>query len=392
MDTVRFLFAPTPRIVFGPGRFAELPETVRRFGTQVLVVTGSESYKQQGRWDRLLSGFKELGVIEHHATISGEPSPEDIDEITARFSGVEFDVVVGIGGGSVIDAGKAVSAMLKSEGSVIDYLEDVGTRKPTGLKVPYIAVPTTAGTGSEATKNAVISRVGKGGFKKSLRHDHYVPDIALVDPELMLSVPRHVTAACGMDAFTQLLEAFVSTNASPITDALARSGLECTARSLIAVSGQGATDIGHRTNMAYAALTSGIVLANAGLGVVHGIAGVLGGMFDIPHGVACGTLLAESMRLTIEKLRITDRQSPVLVKFADIGAMLSGNSEGSVDSKCNRLIEILRRWTDELDIPQLSDYGISDGDIDRIVAASGNKNNPVALDQQEMAALLRTRL
>ena len=190
-----------------------------------------------------------------------------------------IDVVLSTGGGSVIDAGKAVSAMLRVEGSVAEYLEDVGTRKHPGTKVPFVAVPTTAGTGCEATRNAVLSRVGPDGFKKSLRHDNFLPDAAVVDPVLTLSCPPDITAACGLDALTQLLESFVSTKASVLTDVLALSGLEHIGNSLVPACTNSGQDIDMRANLSYAALMSGITLTSAGLGTVHGFASSIGGLF-----------------------------------------------------------------------------------------------------------------
>lgn len=195
-----------------------------------------------------------------------------------------------IGGGSVIDCGKAVAAMLVEDGSVQDYLEGVGTRKPSGAKIPFIAVPTTAGTGSEATKNAVVCD-RKEGYKKSLRHDAYMPDVAVIDPELTMTAPRPVTIACGLDAVSQLIESYTSTKANVFTDSLALTALSHASESLLPHCLDQGNDISLRGKMSYAALISGITLSHAGLGAVHGMAGPLGGLFPVPHGVTCGKLL-----------------------------------------------------------------------------------------------------
>jgi alcohol dehydrogenase class IV len=301
--------------------------------------------------------------------------------------------VVAIGGGSVIDAGKAISAMIHAEGSVELYLEEVGapSRHP-GSKVPFIAVPTTAGTGSEATKNAVLSRTGPGGFKRSLRHDGFVPDVAIVDPVLALTCPRAVTAACGMDALTQLLESFVSTRATPFTDDMCRSGLGAVAGSLLPVCGDGGADPVHRSRMAYAAMLSGITLSNAGLGVVHGIASELGAAFGVPHGVACGTVLAGATEATVLRLLASAPEGPALKKYAEAGEILCGRTFRGPAEGAHALVELLVEWTHGLDIPRLGRYGMKQPDKDAIAARSGNKNNPAQLTAREIGEILGFRI
>lgn len=384
-----FAFARTPRILFGAGKSADLPKLLNGYGGTVLLVTGHASYKT-AVWEDMIAVFTRTGRPYAHVTLQGEPSPEFVDAAVARFGGGEIGVVVAWGGGSVVDAGKAISAMLPRGEAVVDYLEGVGTKKlPDGRKLPFVAVPTTAGTGSEATKNAVLSRIGAGGFKKSLRHDDFVPDLALIDPALALACPPEVTAACGMDAFTQLLEAYVSTAASPMTDALAWSGIECVARSLPRAVAEG--DIAARTDMAYAALMSGVVLANAGLGVVHGLASPLGGYFDIPHGVVCGTLMGEAAAVTVARLRSETPGHPALTKYARVGELLSGKELLGTPRDADRLIEALAAWTERFKIPRLSVYGLQRADLPRIAGEAENKNNPVELSTQEILGILERR-
>jgi alcohol dehydrogenase class IV len=291
----------------------------------------------------------------------------------------------------VLDAGKAIAAMLKTSGAVKDYLEGVGTQNPPGSTLPFIALPTTSGTGSEATKNAVLSEVGAQGFKKSLRHNNFVPDIALVDPELTLNCPPSITASSGMDAFTQLLESYVSTKANAMTDALAMSGLERIRKSLRKAY-EDSENIAARADVAYASLLSGITLANAGLGVVHGFASSIGGFFQIPHGVVCGSLMGPANHVTLEKLRKEGNKTEVLAKYATVGKLFSKAAGKSEAYYADALITLIEEWTAIMKIPKLSAYGIGQEDVTKIVGATGNKNNPVALDQAELAAVLEARM
>nr|HPR60549.1 iron-containing alcohol dehydrogenase [Prolixibacteraceae bacterium] len=220
-----FDLATTPNIIFGNGQLAMLPKLISQYGNRALLITGKSSFENSKPGCRLYADLKKAKIEFKTVNIENEPSPRDIDQAVLTHRQWSPQVTIGIGGGSVIDAGKAISAMLKHELPIKNYLEDVGTQKPNGNKVPFVAVPTTSGTGSEATKNAVITQAGKDGFKKSLRHNNYVPNIALIDPLLTVNCPPKVTAASGMDAFTQLLESYLSTNSNPFTNALALDGI-----------------------------------------------------------------------------------------------------------------------------------------------------------------------
>jgi alcohol dehydrogenase class IV len=382
-------------IRFGAGSFAEIPGLANKYGNKALVVTGARSFADSGgraEFERMLA---EQGIESLFEVGSGEPTPELVDAIAARYRNKSIGVVIAIGGGSSIDTGKAVSAMLTVDAPVFDFLEGVGTGKNhPGTKVPFIAVPTTAGTGSEATKNAVLSRTGRDGFKRSIRHDNFVPDIAVIDPALALSCPPAVTAASGLDALTQLVEPYVSTAASPLTDALALSGLKAAAGSLIPVATDNGGDIVHRSNMAYAALMSGIALANAGLGVVHGFASSIGARIDIPHGVVCGTLLAASTRVTVEKLRKMGYAGlPALDRYAAIGAILAPSSmKYTKHDHINRLLNVLEIWTETLDMPRLGVYGFTSGMIKTVAAETSPKNNPGNLTSDDIVRILKMRL
>ena len=395
-----FTFARTPTLYLGAGRLASLPAFLAAHrATSIVLVTGAHSFRASDRLKRLDHDLRHGGIAVRSFAVAGEPDPAFVDDSVRNLRGHLPDAVVAIGGGSVIDAGKAIAAMVMEEGSVVDFLEDVGSRTPSGKKVPFVALPTTAGTGSEATKNAVLSRSGPGGFKKSLRHDNYVPDVAIIDPELAVSCPPEVTAASGLDAITQLLEGFVSTSASPLSDALARSGLRSAGGSFERVTRDG--DVASRAQMGYAAYLSGVVLANAGLGVVHGIASPLGGLFPIPHGVVCGTLVAEATRVNIDRLAAaspeeaavgTEESASARAKYAEAGVLLSGHDAGSAAANCDQLVALLARWVEELRIPRLGSFGVSPQSLRELAAQSGVKNGPVKLTPDEIYAIMAARL
>ncbi len=387
-----FSLLPLPVIHFGAGRFSLLADLAGSFGRTVLVVTGSHALQHSGRLTALMDSLNTAGMRAFHLVVDREPSPEMVDSAVATFRERSIDVVLAVGGGSVLDTGKAVSAMLRYELPVERFIEgQKDVVQHDGRKVPFIAVPITSGTGSEVTNNAVISRVGRNGFKRSLRHVAFVPDIALIDPELMVTVSPELTAASGMDACTQLLEAYTSPFASPYTDELACSGLEYFSRSFFAACTDRADDSGVRGDIAYAALMSGIALANAGLGIVHGFASSVGGLIDIPHGTLCATLLAEATRENIEQLRLIDGKHPQLQKYAKAGAILSGVAADDLASGCELLLETLKNWQERLSFPKLSCYGIIPEDVDGIVRATRSKSNAVQLDNAAMKRILSNR-
>jgi alcohol dehydrogenase class IV len=382
-----FQFAQTPLLHFGAGKISLLPALARSYGNTVLLITGARSFSDSAYGTAVIESMQQTGLVVKQASIEHEPSPAMIDAIVQQQKATMPAVVIAIGGGSVVDAGKAISAMLPSGDAVKDYLEGVGTKNHTGQKIPFIAVPTTAGTGSEATKNAVLSEVGIAGYKKSLRHTNFVPDIALIDPALMVSCPKDITAASGMDAFTQLLESYLSTQANAVSDALALQGLHCIARSLRRAYADG-SDLAARSDMALAAYLSGITLANAGLGLVHGFASAVGGYFPVSHGVVCSALMAPANEVTVTLLR-KGNDATALFKYAAAGKLFSGASDKSDAYYTDALLALIRQWTTDLKIPSLKNFGIAVSDFDRIIASSDSKNNPVTLDKESMAEVLQ---
>ncbi len=335
------------------------------------------------------TSLESRGINTIFKVVTGEPSPEVVDGIAKEMRDQRIGTVAALGGGSVLDAGKAVSAMLCEEGSVMEYLEGVGTREPSGKKVPFIALPTTAGTGSECTKNAVISRPGPEGFKKSLRHDNYIPDMAIIDPDWLEYLPLRISASCGMDAFSQLLESFLSTASSPITDALARRGLENFFQSFSSLL-EGQEEKRDRENISLAAAISGLTLANAGLGTVHGIAGVLGGLYPIPHGSACGILMPPVMRLTLSNLLEKEPEHPSLLKAAQLGRFIKDDRNLSVENAVLALISQLDLWADLSQLPSLKEYGLPGEELEKAASQSGNKNNPYPFSEEEIRKILES--
>jgi len=394
IEMTSFSFASTPHIHFGSGKRAELTGILSGFGQRVLLVTGGQSFDASPVCQKLWGELRTHLDIQR-VRVNGEPSPGLVDEAVAEYREFLPDSVLAIGGGSTVDAAKAIAGLLPLGRSVMEYLEGVGKDEAYhGPSTPFIAVPTTAGTGGETSKNAVLSVQGDGGFKKSFRHEMLVAKHIILDPELTISCPPDVTAACGMDAFTQLLESYVSSNASPITDALALSGLEMARDCLIRAVEKG-DDLEARAGMLYASSISGLTLANAGLGSVHGLASPLGAFFPVPHGVVCGTLVHEASRMNVGAMQLRQPENSALAKYAEIGRLMTRKNDLNDDEARTALIELLGEWTVGLRMPRLSEYGVGDADVARVVAGSrGNsmKTNPIELSDEEIAVLIRSRL
>lgn len=283
--------------------------------------------------------------------------------------------------------------MLTVPDSVMNYLEGFEVKRHPGTKVPFIAIPTTSGTGSEMTKNAVLREVSSDGFKKSLRHDNFIPNIAIVDPKLTLSCNINMTVACGLDTFTHLIESYLSTNASPITDALALDGIRYFSEGFIQSCLNGHNDLDARICMSYTSMLGGICLANAGLGTVHGFASALGGFSSITHGVVCSTILPPCTKLTIEKLLENKEDNMIyLNKYKLVGEILSGDKASNVEEGCKMLIDELYGFVEDFDIPRLSQYDICEDDFDKIISRTGNKYNPAALSHEDLYDILKERL
>ncbi len=394
MSVPAFQLARVPEIHFGEGARAKIPELAASYGRRLLLVTGARSLRASKHGVPITDALAARKLAWVTLAVEDEPTPDLVDAAVREHHGSALDAVVGIGGGSVLDAAKAVAGLLPSGSSVMDHLEDVGRGVPyEGPSLPLILVPTTAGTGSEATKNAVLSRRGPAGFKKSFRHDALVARHAVVDPDLLATCPPELIAADGMDALTQLLESYVSLRASPVTDALAEAGLAAVREGLLPWhAGRG--DLRRaRGQMALAALLSGITLANAGLGAVHGLAAPLGATTEAPHGAVCGTLLAAVASANVAALAERDPEGPALRRYGAAHAILSGDA-GAVRG-ADKLVRLLEDWTERLKLPRLGRWGVTESGLGVVVAGcrgGSMKTNPVVLTDAEVEAVLRARL
>ena len=375
-----FEFATAGRVLVGAGRSAELPALLAASGTRALVCTGART----GRHAQLLAG---LGVPAAVFTVAGEPTVDLVRTAVAAARTHGADVVAAIGGGSVLDTGKAVAMLLGNGGDPLDYLEVIGAGQAiTRPSAPCIAVPTTAGTGAEVTANAVLASPAHR-IKASLRSRTIIPSAALIDPLLTVSCPPPVTAASGMDALTQCLEPFVSPMANPLTDAVAGEGIRRAAAGLRRAYSDG-SNLSARADMSVASLAGGMALANAKLGAVHGLAGVIGGTVAVPHGVACAALLAPVMEANVAALRAGPPGHPALARYAEAAALLTGQPGAAIEDG----VAWVRQTQAALAIPGLAAFGLAADQAADIAAqaqrSSSMRGNPVALSQDDLLAIL----
>lgn len=379
----RFEFATANRILFGPGVAREAAPAAAQWGKRALVVTG----RSPGRASGLLDDLRAAGVASTVFSVESEPTVDLVGRGVTVAREESCDLVIAMGGGSAIDAGKAIAALLTNAADVLEYLEVIGRARPLTLPpAPFIAVPTTAGTGSEVTRNAVLGSP-QHRLKASLRSPRMLPRLAVVDPELTLSLPPFVTASTGMDALTQVIEPFVSIRANPMTDLVCVEGMRLAARSLRrAVQEPDNRDA--RSDMSLASLMGGLALANAGLGVVHGFAAPVGGMYDAPHGAICAAVLAPGVEANIRALRGRASDHPALSRYEAIAQTLTGCD----DARPEDAVEWLQKLAQDLGIPSLRTYGVSDADLAAIVEAaqrtSSMKGNPIELTREELFRVL----
>ena len=379
-----FDFATAGRVVVGAGRSAELGGLIAGLGSRALVCTGSHPERHRPILDR-------LDLPTAIVRVTGEPTVEDARAAVAAGRDHQADLVVGIGGGSVLDVAKAVAMLLGNGGDPLDYLEVVGRGLPiTRASVPYAAVPTTAGTGAEVTENAVLASP-QHNRKASLRSRYMLPRLALVDPSLAIACPPEVTAASGLDALTQCLEPYVSARATALTDVLAAEGLRRAAFGLRAAYLDGG-DLDARTNMAICSLLSGMSLANAKLGAVHGLAGVIGGMVEAAHGAICAALLAATVEVNVRALRTREPENPALSRFDHVASILTGKPDAGVQDG----LAWIRETVQLLRVPGLAELGLRLDHLPDIVAggraSSSMAGNPITLTDVELHAILETSM
>jgi alcohol dehydrogenase class IV len=384
---MRFDFATATRILFGPGVVREVAPAAKEMGRRVLLVIGCPA--ESAAW--LSDAMKKEGIGCVNWAIQAEPSVALVGQGVELARREQCDLVIAFGGGSAIDAGKAVAALLTNRGELGDYLEVIGKGQPLRHpSVPFIAIPTTAGTGSEVTRNAVLASA-EHRVKVSLRSPFMLARLAVVDPELTLELPRALTASTGLDALTQLIEPYVSIRANPLTDGFCLEGLRRVSRSLRRAYHCGG-DITAREDMSLASLLGGLALANAGLGVVHGFAAPVGGMFDAPHGAVCAALLPHGMAINIRACRARAPEGETLRRYETVARLLTGKPDAGPEEG----VEWVHHLCKELQIPPLSSYGIQERDVPTLVEkasrASSTKGNPITLTMDELREVLTSAL
>ncbi len=380
---MRFEFATAGRIVFGPGCLAQAGSLVRPFGRQALIITG----RDPARAGRLRDLLAAAGVAHTTFPLAGEPATEDVERALGAARAAGVDCVIGFGGGSALDAAKAVAGLLTNGGALPDYLEVVGRGQPLAQPgAPCIAIPTTAGTGAEVTRNAVLqSRSHR--VKVSLRSPHLLPRLALVDPELTLDLPPTLTASTGLDALTQLIEPYTSCRRQPLTDALCVEGIRRAARSLRRACAHG-HDAAAREDLAFASLCGGLALANSGLGAVHGFAGPIGGRCSAPHGAVCAALLPPVLAVNVAALRARAAGDEVLARYDEVARLVTGSAHATADDGIRGIAQLVA----DLGCASLSALGVSREDFPTLVAdaarASSMQANPLPLTPAELTEIL----
>jgi alcohol dehydrogenase class IV len=384
---MNFEFATATRIIFGPGTLSQVGPLAVDMGHRAFVVMGRTMERAKPLWDVLTEYDLDIATY----NVSGEPTIDLVLQGVFRARASKCDVVIGFGGGSAIDTGKAIAAMLTNKGEPLDYLEVIGRgKKITQAPAPYIAIPTTSGTGAEVTRNAVLDSPSHR-VKVSLRSPLMLPRLAIVDPELTYGLPPDLTASTGLDALTQVLEPYVSHLANPLTDAICREGMQRAARSLRRAYENGG-DTAAREDMALVSLCGGLALANAKLGAVHGFAGPFGGMYPAPHGATCAALLPHVMAVNVQALQARAPDNLALQRYDEVAQLLTGSNQATANNGVKWVQELVQ----DLQVPGLSTYGLTESDFSDLIGqaqkASSMKGNPIELTVEELGEILERAL
>lgn len=385
---MNFEFATARRIIFGVGKFQNIADHAKLYGQRALIVTRSE----EAVTESFINDLEKEGITSLVFPVHKEPDIELAQAGVTMAREMDCDLVIGYGGGSAIDCGKAISALVTNPGEVLNYLEVIGKGQPLqNPPLPYIAISTTAGTGAEVTRNAVLASP-EHRVKVSLRSPLMLPDLAIIDPELTLSLPQEITASTGLDALTQCIEPYVSHAANPLTDGICREGISRAARSLRRAYEDG-DQLEARTDMSLVSLFGGLALANAKLGAVHGFAGPLGGMYPTaPHGVICGLLLPYVMATNVAALKTRDPDNPALKRYDEVARLLKGDPKATASDG----VAWIQELCEVLTVPTLSNYGVEEEHFPTIIEkarnASSMKGNPIQLTDDELRLILGSAL
>jgi alcohol dehydrogenase class IV len=384
---MQFEFSTASKIIFGPGKFKSIGDITEKLGNKCLIICGAP----QDHLKKLLKILDAMSIMYETYMITHEPTVNMIQEYVRDTRKTKVDVIIGIGGGSALDTAKAIAALKTNPGDLTDYLEVIGLKKPLSFpSIPLVAIPTTAGTGSEVTKNAVIS-IPTHKVKVSLRSDFLLPSIALIDPELTISLPQKLTATTGLDALTQLIEAYTCKNPNPIIDSLCLDGIKRISRSIFKAFDDG-NDLSAREDMCLASLLSGIALANAKLGAVHGLAGPIGGLISASHGSICASLLSNVMSANIHALQDRNPNHPVLERYTQVSRVLNQDPMALTDSGINWV----HNFCLHSDIQHLSSLGLSEAHFEGLIESaqrsSSMKGNPITLFKHEIRRILQESL
>ncbi|MBP0029627.1 iron-containing alcohol dehydrogenase [Roseofilum sp. Guam] len=389
-----FSFSKVPPIYFGAGQVQELSNLITQFeGKRVLLMTGAKSLEASGKLDEIKTNLSRSGQVVYHRICDREPTDALIDGICAEIRDFSIDAIVSIGGGSVIDVGKAIASDIPPESGAIAHIQSLAS-KPcfTHPKIPLIAIPTTSGMGNEVTPKMAIDRIEARGTKTFFTHPQFIPDAVIIDPELLISCPPDLTATSGLVTLSHLIEAECALHTSVLTEAIIWSGLEALKDNLLLACAVGATSQAVRGKMAYASCASGISQSNSAIGLLQGLSLTLSSFCPIPYRIACSTLAGSALRMSLKALRTRYAQNPILLKIAKVGELFDGRTHQSPHYYCDALVNIVEAWVQILPIPRLGQYGIRAQDLPPVIEKTLDYCPNVDLHRNEIYSILQDRL